>query len=442
MKNMRHRMFHLLAAALCCSAGMLQSVYHSNLEVPYDVHVKKASGDHLIKFGVYGEYGVESSKGFDKDGSIVNAAQIYSPLESARTMLKASEALLVFPTSGYSTTDFPQTLDWSVWGGGPLSLETNWGDFSVTANAQQAEMTVWGRFLIDYGTIPGQFYLGVALPVRSMRVDNVAWADLTDATADIDNQTWIDNLTSKLSKYTSAAGGLDIAAWSNRGLGDASIYFGWSNAIHHGDGAIRKVSVHVSGGLSIPTGVQRDYDIAFSAPFGNDGSWGIPLSAGFKANVGDDLKLGVAVDLLWLASKSKVRRLKTDLLQSDYLILTKGNVTTKPGLTMKANLNATYRCSEACKLIMAYQYIQHEKDVISGVPTGYDLGIVNSLNSLGAWSSQDLTLKAQFEGFFGAEEGDDRDGNEVDLSLFYKLPLAGKRSVRTASVGAELSFSF
>ena len=439
---MRSRMFHLLAAALCCSAGMLQSVYRSNFEVPHDVHIKKATGEHLVKFGAHAEYGVESSKGFDDQGSTVNAAQIYAPLESARTMLKASEALLVFPTSGYSATDFPEGLDWSTWSGGPLSLETNWGDFSVTANAQQAAMTLWGRVLVDYGTIPGQFFLGMSLPLRSMRVDNVAWTDLTDVNADIDNVPWQTNLTSKLAKYVDAVSGLDITAWSKRGLGDASIYFGWANDIHHGDGALRKVSVHVSGGLSLPTGYQRDANVAFSAPFGNDGSWGIPLSAGFNANVGDDVKLGVSADLLWLASKSKVRRLKTDLMQSEYLLLTKGDVTTKPGLTMKANLHATYRCSDSCKLSMAYKYIQHEKDVLSKLPTGYDVTIANSMNSLGAWSSQDLTIQAEFEGFFGNEEGDERDGNEVNLSLFYKLPLGGKRSVSNASVGGELSFAF
>lgn len=442
MKNMRRRMFHLLAAAMCCSAGMVQSVYHSNFEVPHNVHIKKATGEHLLKFGVHAEYGVESNKGFDAQGSTVNVAQIYSPLESARQMLKPSEALLVFPTTGYSTTDFPETLDWSTWGGGPLSLETNWGDFSVTANAQQAAMTLWGRVLVDYGTIPGQFFLGMSLPLRSMRVDNVVWTDLTDATEDVDNTTWQTNLTSKLAKYVDAVSGLDINAWSKRGLGDASVYFGWANDIHHGDGALRKVSVHLSAGLSLPTGYQRDQNVAFSTPFGNDGSWGIPLSAGFSANVGEDLKLGAVADLLWLACKSKVRRLKTDVLQSEYLLLTKGDATMSPGLTMKANLHATYRCSESCKLSMAYQYIQHEKDVLSKLPTGYTSEVVNTLNSLAAWSSQDLTIKAQFEGFFGNEEGDERDGNEVNLSLFYKLPLAGKRSVSNASVGGELSFAF
>ncbi len=442
MKNMRRRIFRLLAAALCCSAGMVMGVYHSNFEVPYDVHIKKASGDHLIKFGLYGEYGIESSKGYDDGGSQVDPAQIYASTESARHMLRVSEALLTFPTSGYSATDFPQGLDWSLWSGGPLSLETAWGDFTPSVNVQQSSATIWGRALVDYGTIPGQFFLGLALPVRSVKVSDVTWTDLTDSTADADNPTWITNLTSKLAKYTLAAGNLNIDAWSARGLGDSTVYFGWANDLHHGDGTIKKVGVHVSAGILFPTGVKRNEDYAFSVPFGNDGSWGIPLCAGFNANVGEDLKFGAVIDALWLASNSKVRRLKTDVRQSEYLLLTKGSVTVKPGLTLKANLNGTYRLSDSCKLSLAYQYINHAKDTLSGVPTGYDESVVNTQNVLGAWTTQDVTAKVHFEGFFGAEEGDDRDANEVNLSLFYKMPLTGVRAVRNASVGAELYFSF
>ena len=442
MKTIGRRMFHLLAAALCCSAGVINAVYHSNFEIPYDAHVKRASGSHLIKVGTSFEYGVESSKGFDEDGGTVNAAQIYSPLESARTMLKDPNLLQKFPTSGYSTTDFPEGLDWSTWGAGPLSLETAWGDQRVTANVQQMAMTLWGRVLIDYGTLPGQFFLGMAMPLHSARVDEVTWSDLTDVTADADNQTWKDNLTSKLVAYTKAVGNLAIDGWLKRGLGDTVIYAGWSNSLHQGDGAIRKVDVHASAGLSLPTGSNRDYNNCFSMPFGNDGSWGIPLSAGFSATVGEDVKLGSNLDFLWLASTSKIRRLKTDLDQSDYLILTTGDVTTKPGFTFKANAHATYRCSESCKLSMSYQYIQHEKDTLKAAPTGYDVAVINSLKSLNAWSSQDLKFKVHFEGHFGNDDEDTRDGSEVNLSLFYKMPLAGTRSVANSSVGGELYFSF
>ena len=440
MRNIGRQLLLLSAAALCCSG--VKAVYHSNAEVPFDAHIKKASGSHLIKFGAELEYGFEGAKGFDGDSNTVSAAQIYSPLESARNMLIDPNLKQVFPTSGYSATDFPDGLDWSLWGQ-PAGLGAAWGDMSVTAKQRQSALTLWGRVVIDYGVIPGQFFLGMALPFRCVKTSDVTWTDLTDATADgARNPILISHLTSKLSSYVKAVGNLDINDYTKRCIGDAEVYFGWSNSFARGEGAVRKVDVHASIGVSVPTGRQRNYDYAFSVPFGNDGSWGIPVRFGSDVNLGEDLKIGSSLDLMWLSSKTKVRRLKTDASQSDYLVLTTGKVKTKPGMTLKLNSHATYRLSESCKFSLAHNYVRHEKDVLSCAPDGYDVAVINSLQSLKSWSSQDVTVKAHFEGHYGSTEEDDRDGNEVSFNLFYTLPLSGTRIVKNNIVGAELYFAF
>lgn len=440
MRNIGRQMMFLSAAALCCSG--VSAAYHSNVESPFDVHIKKASGSHLVKVGAELEYAFESACGFNGDENSVDVGQIYGDRQSARTMLIDPNYKQAFPTSGYSTTDFPDGLDWSLWGL-PLGLGTQWGDQVVNAKQQQSGMTLWGRVVIDYGTVPGQFFLGMAVPFRSVNVTDVAWTDLTSPTADgARNPIWISNLTSKLAKYVKAVGNLDINSWSKRGLGDTEIYFGWSNSFARSEGSVRKVDVHASIGLSLPTGVKRDSDYAFSVPFGNDGSWGIPVRLGYDVCLGDDLKLGSALDLLWLASDTRIHRLKTDASQTDYLILTSGNATKQPGITWKLNTHAMYKLSESCKFSATYKFVRHEADTLSCIPTGYDLNTVNTLNTLKAWSAQDLTVKAHFEGHFGGTEEDDRDSNEVNFSLFYTLPLAGLRTVKNSIAGCELYFSF
>lgn len=440
MRNIGRQMLLLSAAALCCSG--VKAVYHSNIEVPFDTRIKKASGSHLVKIGAEIEYGFESDKGFNGDSDSVNAAQLYADRESARNMLIDPGYKQAFPTTGYSTTDFPNGLDWSLWGM-PLGLGTNWGDMTVTAKQQQSNLTLWGRVVIDYGTVPGQFFLGMALPFRSVSVTDVTWTDLTDATADgARNPIWMSNLTSKLAAYVKAVGNLDINAWTKRGLGDAEVCFGWANSFARSDGNVRQIDVHASLGLSLPTGVQRCYNEAFSSPFGNDGSWGMLFRGGYDASLGNDLKLGSAIDLTWLASNTKVRRLKTDASQTDYLILTTGTVTVNPGISWKMNTHATYKLSESCKVSAVYKFSRHEADTLSGVPTGYDTAVVNSLNSLKAWSAQDLTIKANFEGSYGTTGEDDKEGSEVNFSIFYTIPLAGMRTVKNSIAGVELYFSF
>jgi len=440
MTNIGRQLLLLSAAALCCSG--VKAVYNSNIEAPFADHIKKTGGSHLVKVGAEYQYGCISDGGFDGNSNSVNAAQIYNPVESARNMLIDPNLKQVFPTSGYNATLFPDGLDWSLWGT-PLGLATLWGDMTVTAKQQQSNLTLWGRVTVDYGTVPGQFFLSLAVPFKSVSVSDVTWTDLTSPTADgARNPIWINNLTSKLTDYVKAVGNLDIKKWDKRGMGDAEIYFGWSNSFAHSDGAVRKVDVHASIGLSLPTSVQRDYDYAFSSPFGNDGSWGIPFRIGYDVCLGDDLKLGSCFDALWLSTVSKTRRLKTDASQTDYLILTTGNVTSKPGVTWKATTNATYKLSEAFRMSVSYKYARHEADTLSCPPVGYDVAVINSLESLKAWSAQDLTLKAHFEGVFGGTEEDDREGNSVVMSVFYTMPLTGLRTVKNSVAGVELYFSF
>jgi hypothetical protein len=440
MTNIGRQMLLLSAAVLGCSG--VGAVYNSNVEVPFADHIKRTGGSHLVKVGAEYEYGFASDSGFDSGSNSVNAARVYAPRESARNMLLDPNYKQTFPTSGYDTTLFPEGLDWSLWGM-PLGLGTSWGDMTVAAKQRQTALTLWGRVTVDYGTVPGQFFLSMAVPFKSVEVSDVTWTDLTDPTADgARNPVWISNLTSKLADYVKAVGNLDINKWSKRGMGDTEVYFGWSNSFGHSDGSIRKVDVHASLGLSLPTSTQRNYDYAFSTPFGNDGSWGIPFRIGYDVSLGDDLKLGSCLDVLWLSTFSKVRRLKTDATQSDYLVLTTGNVTTTPGIKWKATTSATYKLSESFRISAAYKYVRHEEDTLSCPPTGYDLTVINSLQSLKAWSAQDITVKAHFEGAFGSTEEDDREGNSVVMSVFYTMPVAGMRTVKNSVAGVELYFAF
>jgi hypothetical protein len=438
MQNIRHMFLKLLAAVICCNASV-QAVYHSNFEMASVDHIKKAHGSHLFKFGTEFSFARDSTTGYDDQASQVNALQIYTQTESARNMLIDPNYLQIL--SSAATTNFPDGLDWSLWGL-PVGLGTSWGDMKVTGKVKQASSTMWGRVLLDYGTIPGQLFMGIAMPICSANVDDVAWEDQTDATADgARNRVWKTNLTSKIEDYVQAAGDLNIRSWSKRGLGDARMYFGWGNSYARGEGAVSKIDVHASIGLSIPTGYQKDYDVAFSIPFGLDGSWGVPLNIGYNIVFGDNLKLSANTEVMWLSAKTKEYRLKTDLSQTDYLILTKGKATKKPGTTWNFDLQALYKCSDSCNLSLTHNLVSHQKDVLSAIPECYDLDIVNSLKSLQSYMSQDLTIRADFEGRYGADTRE-TEGNEINFSVFYTIPLSGKQTVKNSIIGGELHFSF
>jgi hypothetical protein len=438
MQKIRLTILKLIAAALCCS-NAVQAVQHSNLAFTCNDHIAKAHGSHLFKFGAHVSYARASTEGYDGKSAQVGALQIYSPIESARSMLIDPNLLQVLPST--PTADFPYGLDWSLWDR-PVGLGSNWGNMKVDAKVKQSSTTLWGRALVDYGTIPGQFFLGIATPVCQANVDDVAWTDLTDRAGDGDrNPVWIDNLTSKFQKYALAAGNLDLYSWSKRGIGDTHIYFGWGNTYAKGEGAISKIDIHASLGVSLPTGCQKNVDQAFGIAFGNDGSYGVPVNVGMNIVFGDHLKVSSNVEAMWLSSKTKEYRLKTDTSQTDYLILTKGIATKKPGMTWKVNTEWMYRCSEACKLSLTHNFVHHEKDVFTAIPEKYNLDVVNSLASLQSYMSQDLTVKGDFSGQYGVNE-DDREGNEINFSLFYTLPISGERTVKHSIVGGELHFSF
>ncbi|MBM3894338.1 hypothetical protein FJ366_01960 [Candidatus Dependentiae bacterium] len=438
MQKIRLTIFKLIAAALCCSSTV-QAVYNSNLAFTSNDHISKAHGSHVFKFGANLAYARASTDGYNNETAQVGALQIYSPTESARAMLIDYDQLQVL--SSTATADFPYGLDWSLWDL-PLGLGSGWGDMRVKGSVKQSTMTLWGRALVDYGTIPGQFFLGIAVPLCKASVSGVVFEDLTDVTADgARNRAWKTNLTSKIQKYVQAAGGLDLYDWSKNGAGDTHVYFGWGNSYAKGDGSVSKIDIHASVGLWLPTGCQRSVDHAFSTAFGNDGSYGVPLNLGMSIVFGEHLKLSSDLEVAWLSAKTKEYRLKTDAAQTDYLILTKGTATKKPGAQWKMTTEGVYRCSDSCKLRLAHNFVRREKSVFTQIPEKYNLDVVNTLGSLKASESQDLTVRGDFSGRYGANE-DDREGNELSFSIFYTIPINGQNAVKHSIVGGDFHFSF
>jgi|GEM_PF-778864 len=420
-----------LLVVLGILAAPAQAAYTANFLRAQDVGFLQLfdANNRSFMTGALLEHGFSSSFGYDGEGNQVPVMQMYATKQSAQAML--SDTVITFPQNEDPEQFFVNTVQ--------QPYGDDWGSFSVAGKYQETSVTVWARGVLSTPeTLPGKFSLAGYLPVKSIRVEGVDWTDLSDDSALGVEERQV-GFTNRLKDFVKEVGSLDLNNWSKIGQGDAVLQLEWQHEFKQELDLVQHVKLEAALGILIPTARMLDGDIdqIFSVPLGTNGAWGIPVKGSLEVQVHERASAGVCVDALWLADVTKPRRLKTNLNQTEYLLLSKGRARMQHARTWRFSLFSRIHLPiEGLWASVSYHFAKTGDHTLVPEDNDFSSPVVNSAESLKESSSHDILCRLHFN------RAQENTFTAPGVSFFMKFPVGGCRSVRNVTFGGECMFAF
>lgn len=390
---------------------------------PWDINLRPPEwcGAPLQITGYY-EGGIKAN-GFNPDNENVNVMQLWNSTEDSLAMLMG------FPTNSPESIFFNNVLmnpqDDGVRGHFNVT-----GNFSLLANA-----VLCLRYHFAHNIT-----LGLFLPVLSMRLNDVKFQDLTqDVTGEdeIVKDELTNNFIQNIKQFDSE---LNLTGWKKTGIGDLAVMGEWLRFFPQGKEYLKEVGLNVRGGVTIPTGFKTDINQILFVPSGFDGSWGVFFGAGIILNWFNHLRAGIDFEFLTLFGDNRVRRIKVQKDQTDFLFLAKALVHTEYGFTQRYNLfGELYRFYRGLSASVIYQFWQHSDDKLSLFTNDFSTQIANTAEHLQEWTIHQFIFKVDYD--FQCDL-DDTYRFKPQLQFFYKLPFNGRRALAVQTIGAGITVNF
>lgn len=192
-------------------------------------------------------------------------------------------------------------------------------------------------------------------------------------------------------------------------------------------------------GMTIPTALKKDEDKVLAFSYGNDGAIGAIFALGIDLTWGSCVQAGLDVQLMHTFGNTRCRRIKTDALQSELLLLQKTRAFKDYGLTQQFSLYAQlYNFIGGASLKVAYQYYKTGRNELALTSNEFSSSIANSSLSLLDYTTHDMFVILSYD--FDRDLCVSRCSPYV--AAFVDIPFNGKRSVVASTVGFTLGFNF
>jgi len=281
--------------------------------------------------------------------------------------------------------------------------------------------------------LPHDLFISLFVPVYSMSLNKLSFKDETKNLSFLDDLTKKD-LTSNFVKNVQDLSGIYLRPWKKTGFGDLMGTIEWDRNFIQEKPILKEVHLNGRLGVNIPTGLKHDEDKLFAIPFGYQ-FWGLYFGGGIDLLWWNCIKGGIDVEFLQLFSAARCLRIKTDKAQTDLLLLAKTRAIVEPGFISRYNLYLeAYKFNEIFTARVAYQYYRKTKDRLWLFNNDFSNEIANTSDA-----RRDSTLH-QFLFIFGADFN--RSCYDTHLSLFYKMPFNGKRSLQASTIGLNFYINF
>lgn len=272
------------------------------------------------------------------------------------------------------------------------------------------------------------FFLDINLPIKKYKISNITHTDFSSISqADRDqigavSSAALSRLIGDLTNVLAASPyNLDINDASKTGIGDMMIAGGWTANYDDMEG-LDFLDTTIKLGVSLPTAKKRDQDKAFELALGYEGHTGI--GAEFDLGVGfyEWITLGAHVGGLFFLDKTINIRMQTNIEQSGWLKLLKGDAKYDMGNIWHAggHLKADH-IFKGVSLMFGYNYVHKGKDILT--PDNQVTFVpdhVNADDMLKSWTQHAVSVTLEYD---MAEEG--RRWNPY-FSVFYSRPIKGK----------------
>jgi len=269
--------------------------------------------------------------------------------------------------------------------------------------------------------LPHDCFVSLFIPYYSMSLENLNFSDKTGNKSFLDDVTK-DKLTNEFVRNVRDLGGFELEPWHKTGFGDLMGTIEWDKEFVQEKPVLK--SVHLNGrlGVNIPTGIKKDENKLFSMPFGY-GHWGLYFGGGIDLIWWHWLKGGADAEFLQLFGKSQCTRIKTDKGQTDLVLLAKTRAIVDPGFVARYNLYLeAHKFYQGFSARVAYEYFRKTRDKLWLFDNEFSNEIANNSDAF-----KDNTLH-QFLFIVGSEF--EYCKYTSNISLFYKLPFNGKRTLQ------------
>jgi hypothetical protein len=422
----------LSCAGVLLAAGNAGAFAPTNFFEPYDPNLRLPICKSSFRLGVNAEYG-DTSTARDWDGKKRNVLRIHDQAENVVAMLLGNQGVSMtgvddFINANIDPMHIPAVTTNPASSDSAIAFD---GDF------RQFDATVYAEYKFPQHFLDGHFRFGAYLPIRDAAIRNVKFSEVTANIAGVH-----ESLTKDITTFQNVINNwtpLDFGSWSKTGVGDLAMLLEWYRWFRQDRSGIKAVDLHFRVGMSAPTAEQRDINKAFSIPLGNDGAWGIPFGIGLGLSTKYKLKLGADATFLVLFDRTGMYRLKTDINQTEHVLLQTGRATKDHGLTWKFNLYAKgVNLVKGISLKAAYEYTKHDSDSLTSKTSKFNTSIINSANSLKEWNLHSLIFQVNWDSFRVKRD----IPAKPQLSLFYKLPLGGKNIINPHTFGGQLAVNF
>lgn len=417
----KNSFFAIVALAL----GVSNTASAMNILQPYDTLIRPPfDGENRWQLAIYGEAGIDT-KAYNEKDEVCDVLRIWQTEQNALAMLQGA----------------PENA--------PISLLRE--QLDADDNGTRGQMTVCSDFDARYSAAISarvrfleQFSFAAYLPFMSMKLTNVCWRDQTQEIIDADIRVkellMGENLETFFNTVRELGNDLDLGCWERSGVGDLTLMLEWLRDFPQQKPMLKNVHVNARLGLGVPTSKRADEDKLFALPFGNNGATSLIFGAGLDLKLGSYFKAGVDVQLTHLFGNTREQRIKTDINQTELLLLNKARVYTDYGLTQRFNLHIeAYKIIKGFSFKVGYQYRKRGENKISLVCNDFSDKIANTARRLDEFTMHHVILNARYS--FEDDLGRDA-AIKPYISLYARLPFNGKRVALERFVGAVFAIDF
>jgi hypothetical protein len=399
----------------------LQGLAPLNLLRPYDVNTTPCKwSDQRFQWSGIMLLGSGKSQAFDLDGNKVNDTQLWTNDQNGLAMVKGYAAGTEIDAIAQATNAI--NGDDGVRGHFKVA-----GDFKIHLSILASV-----RFYVT-----NNWWVQASLPFYKVDLKNLTFVDQTKSITadDLAVKAQItDNLAANVARL---GNGLHLASWGKTGPGDLVLMAGWSNKYYQRKPWIKRVDPSIRFGLALPTGVKKDEDKVMFMPFGNDGASALIVGGGLTINYVNRIDAGFDVELMHVFSGTKLRRIKVDNDQTDFLLLTKTETQKDPGFTQKFTIFVEPTIGYGVSARFAYQHLRKGDDHLYVISNAYSSTIANTAQSLKEFTTHNIIAQLKFD-----LAREDAQFNRPQFTAFFVQPFNGRRSIQTQQFGLGMTLSF
>ncbi|HBS48267.1 TPA: hypothetical protein DEO28_04245 [Candidatus Dependentiae bacterium] len=389
--------------------------------------IKGKNKREIVKIGNTLEFGsTKKSRNYNRDS--VNLLSLYQDKQSSLAMLLQAQPGSAIYNLKNSIEDAYTTPN----------TDNNRGSFKVNGKFEGIDYSLYSQFNFDFESIPGKFDFTAYLPVRSLKIKDVQWIDQTKSynAADLEVKRV---LTNDIATVVKNLGDLDIGSWSKTGFGDLELILRWYNDFPKYKSTLKNVRLGFRTGLILPTSPEIDVNKSFSMPLGNDGAFAFPIAASLDLSFKYKFRFGVDLEMIKVFDITKVYRLKSDSNQTDFLLLNKGMVRRSFGNQWTFNMYAgAEHFFHGLSAKLNYQYGTNGEDTLQVHDLNFNQDIANTAQSFMEWNYHNLIFNLSYDFYKDFPNAKIKP----QLSLFYKYPLIGRRTIMASTFGGVLAFNF